>query len=71
MAAIDSLTQLANRRQLDAHLDQEWHRTVREQTPLSVIMCDVDCFKLYNDAYGHQTGDECLRRIAKAIHGNA
>lgn len=71
LASIDSLTQLANRRQLDAHLDQEWRRMVREQTPLSVILCDVDCFKLYNDAYGHQAGDECLRQIAKAIHGTA
>jgi diguanylate cyclase (GGDEF)-like protein len=71
LAVIDSLTQLANRRQLDTHLDQEWRRTVRERTPLSVILCDVDCFKLYNDAYGHQAGDECLRRIAKAIHGTA
>lgn len=71
LAAIDSLTQLANRRQLDAHLAQEWRRMARAQTPLSALMCDVDCFKLYNDTWGHQAGDECLRQVAKAISSTA
>lgn len=71
LASIDGLTQLANRRQLETHLDQEWRRMMREEMPLSAIMCDVDSFKLYNDAYGHKMGDSCLRQIAKAIDDTA
>jgi diguanylate cyclase (GGDEF)-like protein len=67
LASIDGLTQLANRRQFDAHLNQEWRRMAREQTPLSLILCDVDFFKRYNDSLGHQAGDDCLRQIATAI----
>jgi diguanylate cyclase (GGDEF)-like protein len=69
-AHIDGLTQVANRRRFDAHLTQEWARHARIQQPLSLLICDVDHFKLYNDRYGHQAGDECLRNVAKALsHG--
>lgn len=64
LADSDSLTGLANRRYFDNYFQQEWKRLLREQVPLSLIMCDVDYFKNYNDTYGHQFGDECLRRIA-------
>jgi diguanylate cyclase (GGDEF)-like protein len=66
-AHVDGLTQLANRRRFDAYLLQEWARHARIQQPLSLLICDVDHFKLYNDFYGHQAGDECLRTVAKAL----
>jgi diguanylate cyclase (GGDEF)-like protein len=66
-AHIDGLTQVANRRRFDAYLLQEWARHARIQQPLSLLICDVDHFKLYNDRYGHQAGDECLRAVAKAL----
>jgi diguanylate cyclase (GGDEF)-like protein len=71
LAAIDGLTQLANRRRFDEYLQQEWQRMLREQLPLSLILCDIDCFKLYNDTYGHQAGDVCLRRVAEVIQNSA
>lgn len=67
LAYLDGLTQIANRRQLDQQLLQEWQRLKRDQQPLSFILCDVDYFKQYNDTYGHQAGDECLQHIAQAI----
>jgi diguanylate cyclase (GGDEF)-like protein/PAS domain S-box-containing protein len=67
VAEMDELTQVANRRQFNEKLNREWNRHKREGLPLSLIMCDVDCFKLYNDNYGHQNGDRCLRSIADAI----
>jgi diguanylate cyclase (GGDEF)-like protein len=66
-ARIDGLTQIANRRRFDEYLSQEWGRHIRMQQPLSLLICDVDHFKLYNDGKGHQAGDECLKRVAKAI----
>ncbi|MGG6268944.1 CHASE2 domain-containing protein [Leptolyngbya sp. AN03gr2] len=63
----DSLTQLANRRSFDEALTREWERAWRSQTPLSVILCDVDYFKRYNDTYGHASGDDCLRKVSAAI----
>lgn len=63
----DSLTGLANRRQLDESIAQEWKRARREQQPLCMIMCDVDHFKAYNDLYGHPAGDECLRWLADLL----
>ena len=63
----DSLTKIANRRYFDQYLNQEWRRLAREQLPLSLILCDIDFFKLYNDTYGHQAGDECLQEVARAI----
>lgn len=67
-ARIDGLTQIANRRRFDEYLLQEWNRHLRIQQPLSLLICDVDHFKLYNDHYGHQAGDECLKSVAKAIN---
>lgn len=69
-ALIDPLTQLANRRHLDMVLEKEWARMKRGQTALSVLMCDVDFFKLYNDTYGHKQGDECLKAVSRAILEN-
>jgi diguanylate cyclase (GGDEF)-like protein/PAS domain S-box-containing protein len=63
---IDGLTQIANRRRFDQHLKQEWNRLLREQQFLSLILFDVDEFKRYNDCYGHQEGDDCLRKLAQA-----
>lgn len=67
LATSDGLTQVSNRRCFDEHLEREWQRSLREQTPLALILCDIDFFKLYNDTYGHQAGDECLRRVALAL----
>ena len=67
LAARDGLTGIANRRSFDDRLQLEWLRTQRESQPLSLIMMDVDFFKRYNDNYGHQQGDECLRQVAEAM----
>ncbi|MBT4033431.1 MAG: diguanylate cyclase [Candidatus Marinimicrobia bacterium] len=67
LSRVDGLTGIANRRRLDEELDREWKRMLREKRPLSVVLCDIDHFKLYNDTYGHQGGDECLIRVANAI----
>jgi diguanylate cyclase (GGDEF)-like protein len=65
LAVVDPLTGLANRRRFDEYLNAEWHRAMREQTPLSLLMFDADHFKLYNDSYGHLRGDSCLKQIAE------
>lgn len=67
LATLDGLTQVANRRRFDEYLSQEWRRMAREQQYLSLILCDVDYFKSYNDHYGHQAGDACLKRVAAAM----
>ena len=67
LALLDSLTQVFNRRYFDRQLNLEWRRLKRIPSPMSLIMCDVDCFKIYNDTYGHQKGDECLQQVAKAL----
>ena len=67
LACVDGLTQVANRRRFDEYLDAEWRRLTREQTPLSLILCDVDYFKLYNDTYGHLAGDLCLQKLAGVL----
>ncbi|MBW4537880.1 MAG: PleD family two-component system response regulator [Myxacorys chilensis ATA2-1-KO14] len=71
LASFDGLTQVANRRRFDEYLQQEWKRMLRDQTPLSLIMCDIDCFKRFNDTYGHQAGDNCLRQVANVIQNAA
>ena len=71
LSQIDELTQLANRRSFQEHLSREWQRALRSHTPLSLILCDVDYFKFYNDTYGHPEGDECLRQVAAAIGASA
>ena len=67
MAFHDSLTGLANRRFFDRALDQEWRRTVREGVAMSLILLDADCFKEFNDLYGHVSGDACLRAVAEVV----
>lgn len=64
---LDGLTGVFNRRYFDQQLTLEWARATRSNAPLSVIMLDVDHFKPYNDRYGHQAGDDCLREIANAL----
>jgi diguanylate cyclase (GGDEF)-like protein len=63
----DGLTGVANRRAFDERLHHEWRRSARSRTPLSLIMLDIDHFKAYNDGYGHQQGDDCLRRVSSAL----
>lgn len=67
LASVDGLTGIANRRRFDEILDQEWRRGIREQTELSLLLLDVDDFKLYNDINGHLSGDDCLRLIVDAV----
>jgi len=67
LAYIDGLTGLHNRRAFDEALAREWRRLRRDGEMLSVILCDVDHFKQFNDMYGHGAGDECLRRIGAAL----
>ena len=69
LAIHDGLTGIYNRRYFDETLAREWKRTMREKAPLSLIMLDIDYFKKYNDTYGHQAGDECLRQVATTISG--
>lgn len=69
LAIEDGLTEIANRRQFDQTLDHLWKRLYREQKPLALILCDLDYFKDYNDYYGHQAGDDCLKQVAKALEG--
>lgn len=63
----DALTGLANRRHLDEMIKSEWNRSMRYQTPLTVMMIDIDYFKNYNDSLGHLEGDHCLKKIADSI----
>ncbi|MDJ0688864.1 MAG: PleD family two-component system response regulator [Xenococcaceae cyanobacterium MO_188.B32] len=71
IASVDELTQIANRRSFDLYLKREWHRMSREKAYLSLMLCDVDFFKLYNDTYGHQAGDRCLQKVASVLKQNA
>lgn len=67
LAQIDPLTGIPNRRALDQRLEQEWRRASRLGTHLGLAMVDIDYFKQFNDLYGHQQGDDCLRRVAEAL----
>jgi diguanylate cyclase (GGDEF)-like protein len=67
LATLDGLTQVANRRRFDECLTKAWQILARERLPLSLLMCDVDFFKRYNDSKGHQAGDECLQKVAQAM----
>jgi len=74
LASIDSLSGLANRRSFDTRLDAEWHRAAKLERAVSLLMIDVDHFKLFNDQYGHLEGDTCLRLVGEvltsAVDGN-
>jgi diguanylate cyclase (GGDEF)-like protein len=70
-AMVDSLTQIANRRHFDAFLEKEWQRAIRNAQPLSLVVLDVDYFKLYNDTFGHAAGDVCLQKVAQALQAHA
>jgi diguanylate cyclase (GGDEF)-like protein len=71
LVSVDGLTQVANRRRFDEYLQQQWHQMRREQLSLALVLCDIDFFKSYNDTYGHQAGDDCLRQVAKVIQTSA
>ncbi|HEX7987192.1 MAG TPA: diguanylate cyclase [Duganella sp.] len=70
-AMVDPLTQIANRRHFDTFLEKEWQRSMRSGQPLSLVVLDVDHFKLYNDTLGHPAGDSCLQQVAAAIASHA
>jgi len=65
----DGLTGIANRRHFDVTIEKEWRRAKRNGTALTLLMIDIDCFKAYNDHYGHQQGDQCLIEVAAALAG--
>jgi diguanylate cyclase (GGDEF)-like protein len=67
LSALDTLTGIANRGRFDDVLRQEWRRAARGGRYLSLLFCDIDRFKLFNDTYGHQAGDECLVRVAQTM----
>jgi diguanylate cyclase (GGDEF)-like protein len=70
ISTTDPVTGVANRRNFDDALVLEWRRAARSRTPLSLIMIDIDAFKAYNDEYGHQAGDDCLRRVAESLQSH-
>lgn len=69
ISALDELTGIPNRRSFEEQFLQNWNQARRHGWPLSAIMIDIDDFKLFNDGFGHQRGDECLRRVAGALRG--
>jgi len=71
LTTLDGLTKVTNRRGFDEYLYREWGRMRRNKMCLSLIMGDIDFFKCYNDTYGHQAGDDCLRVLAKTIQDQA
>ncbi|WP_414543040.1 diguanylate cyclase domain-containing protein [Nostoc sp. CCY0012] len=71
LANVDGLTGLANRRRFDDYLNTQWINLVQKQSPLSLILCDIDFFKLYNDYYGHPAGDVCIREVGTVLSQKA
>ena len=71
LSYLDGLTEIANRRAFDIAIEEEIHRAYRHQYPLALIMIDIDYFKDYNDFYGHQSGDSCIKEVARTINGIA
>lgn len=71
LSSVDSLTGIANRRQFDESFVREWRRGTRSNRPVALILCDIDFFKQYNDMYGHQSGDDCLRTVAQTLQSVA
>lgn len=69
-ALIDELTQIPNRRSYEERSRMEWNRALRTQSPISIVLLDIDKFKLYNDTFGHPAGDEVLIQVAKALCSN-
>ena len=69
LSTTDGLTEISNRRFFDEYSEKEWKRAQRDKKPFAVIMIDLDCFKSYNDTYGHQRGDACLKKVAGVIKG--
>jgi diguanylate cyclase (GGDEF)-like protein len=67
MVARDGLTGIQNRRMFDQHIQRAWQQAVRDTQRVAVLLADIDCFKDYNDRYGHQAGDECLRAVAVSL----
>ena len=67
LVARDGLTGIQNRRMFDQHIHRAWHQAVRGKEHVAVLLVDIDCFKDYNDCYGHQAGDECLRAVAVSL----
>ena len=67
LSVIDGLTNIANRRHFDCFLEKSWRIAMRDAQTISILMIDVDHFKLFNDNYGHQKGDECLKRVAETL----
>ena len=67
LSATDGLTGISNRRRFDEFLEREWRRSMRESSELSLLIIDIDYFKLFNDRYGHLMGDDCLKRVADVL----
>lgn len=71
LTLIDGLTGIANRWHFDEFIEKEWHRNMRDNKPIALIMGDIDFFKNYNDTYGHQAGDDCLKQVAAILNNIA
>jgi two-component system chemotaxis family response regulator WspR len=69
LSSLDGLTGIANRRRFDEYLEAEWRRCAREGLEMGLVLIDIDYFKFYNDNYGHQQGDDCLKQVAWALNG--
>lgn len=70
LSSLDGLTGIPNRRIFDETLEREWKRAVRDKSPLGLLLIDIDYFKPFNDNYGHQGGDDCLKQVAAALRVN-